>query len=405
MTRRRFPVPPSARPLREAGFLAGLSLETLVAPVPRRRFLSDHWDRAPLILNRHLKSFYTGLISLDEVDSALASGRLNASSVDARDGKGRTWARRHGEPATDALLHRFSGGATLILDAAQTALPGLGRMCRLLMAETGHAWHCNLYVTPPGGQGFEAHVDDTGVFILQIEGHKTWWFGHSQIARPIAREGGRPAPLGWEDEAQQAVLGPGDMLYLPRGVPHAAAAHAPESGSFHVTLTVAESSYADVAGESAGNLAADDPLRDLLPIGFQTDAEALAAGVSERWNGAAAQPVETFLQQQARRFEPDVSGRLAAAFRPCPLTDDTEVSPRDDLHWHIGPDPAGGTTARVLTCGPIQLGFPESAEPAIRHLLTRRTRIEGLPGDHPQADRIALAQAVLDHGLVTRRSG
>ena len=408
MTVRRFPVPPSARPAREAGFLAGFTLDTLIAPSYRPNFLRAHWDRAPLVLNRRLKRFYAGLLTLDDVDQAAASGRVKMSCVDARDGEGRTWMFTEGDPArpeTDALLSRLSDGATLVIDNAEGALPRLGRMCRLLMAQTGHVWHCSLSATPPGAQGIDGHVGAAGVFILQIYGQKTWWFGHEQLARPLAFEGGNDAPDRWEDEAQQAVLATGDMLYLPRGVPHAAAAsdHS-ETGSLHITLTISESSYAEIADVDPAALEDDDPLRDLAPIGFLQDPQSLISGLSERWSGDAVAAVGAFLPRHAARFQPDQAGRLIAALEPQAVSTATETTPRDDLHWDIGPE-GPDTDMRLLVCGPIRLPFPDRAEPAVRQLLMQRTSVEDLPGDLSEKERIALAQMLLDRALIRHRSG
>ncbi|MEL7000064.1 MAG: cupin domain-containing protein [Pseudomonadota bacterium] len=405
---RRFPVPPSARPAREAGFLAGFTLDTLIAPSYRPNFLRDHWDRAPLVLNRRLKRFYAGLLTLDDVDQAAASGRANMSYVDARDGNGRTWLFTEGDPArpaTDSLLSRLSDGATLIIDDAEDVLPRLGRMCRLLMAQTGHAWHCSVSATPPGAQGIDGNVGAAGVFILQIYGQKTWWFGHEQLARPLASEGGSDAPDHWEDEAQQAVLATGDMLYLPRGVPHAAAASdRSETGSLHITLTISESSYAEIANVDPATLEDDDPLRDLAPIGFLQDPQSLISELSERWTGDAAVAVDAFLPRHAARFQPDQAGRLTAALEPQTVSIATETTPRDDLHWHIGSE-GPDTQSRQLICGPIRLRFPDRAEPAVRQLLMQRTSVEDLPGDLSEPERIALAQMLLDRALIRHRSG
>ncbi|MEL7468154.1 MAG: cupin domain-containing protein [Pseudomonadota bacterium] len=405
---RRFPVPPSARPAREAGFLAGFTLDTLIAPSYRPNFLRDHWDRAPLVLNRRLKRFYAGLLTLEEVDQAAASGRAKMSYVDARDGNGRTWLFTEGDPArpaTDSLLSRLSDGATLVIDDAEDVLPRLGRMCRLLMAQTGHAWHCSVSATPPGAQGIDGDVGAAGVFILQIYGQKTWWFGHEQLARPLAFEGGREAPDRWEDEAQQAVLATGDMLYLPRGVPHAAAASdRSETGSLHITLTISESGYAEIANVDPATLEDDDPLRDLAPIGFLQDPQSLILALSERWSGDAAVAVDAFLPRHAARFQPDQAGRLAAALQPQTVSMATETAPHDDLHWHIGLE-GSDTQCRQVICGPIRLRFPDRAEPAVRQLLTQRTSVEDLPDHLSEQERIALAQMLLDRALIRHRSG
>lgn len=377
------------------GFLAGFSLESLVAPEDLDIFVDSHWDRAPLAVKRGFADFYDGLTSLAEIDAAIAASAFRTSCVDARDGKGRTWIpdpEDSTRPAMNALLARMNKGATLILDDADRVLPGLGRISRLLMAETGHVWHCNLYATPPGGQGFDAHVDDAGVFILQIAGKKRWTYGREQVRRPISGEGGSAASEDWETDAEQFTLAPGDLLYLPRGVPHAAEAPS-DSGSLHVTLTVAETSWAECAGLDAP---LSDSDRDLLPIGFQLDADALQAALAQRHPDIAKGRIDAFLSAQARRFRPDLSGRFTRAMHPPDLTPDTRTRKRKDLFWHI----TGAEAQRALICGPIRLSFPMRAEAFVRRLLTRAGVAQDTDSDLSPDEQAAIAGMLLQHGLI-----
>ena len=368
----------------------------LCALIEDRTFIEDHWDRAPLFQAGQAERFEE-LITVADVDHAVATGLLNISYSDARKGEGRTYLTEGAtppRPATDAYLARLSGGATLILDGAERQVPGLGTLCRRLMARTGHPWHCNLYVTPPGGQGFAGHVDDTGVFILQIFGAKHWRYGHAQVSRPVRGGEHSAAPEGWEADAQEATLTAGDLLYLPRGVAHAASTSA--EGSLHVTLTISEVSWAQAAGAGAGT--PDDPLRQLLPLGFHHDEAALAEGLGLRGIEEVEAKASDFLDRLAGRFRPDFSGRLSAALHPQAVNDQTALAPVPDLWWRLSPR---GETVQLI-CGPIRLDLPTRAAEAVRAALEQPVKVAGLPGALSDPERIALAKCLLEHGLALR---
>lgn len=372
----------------------GGALAGLVAPLAEESFVEDNWDRAALVQSGPADRF-DPLVTLDEVDRAVAAGLVRMSYVDARQGEGRTWLTpkgAEGRPAVDAYLARLSQGATLVLDGADTALPGLGHFCRRLMAGSGHPWHCNLYVTPPGGQGFDAHFDETGVFICQISGRKTWTFAKAQTGRPLRGAEGGHAPEGWDADAETVTLGPGDLLYLPRGTGHAAEA-LPGEGSVHVTLTVSEISWAEIAGLDPKALP-DPALADLLPPAFHRSEATLAQGLAER--GLDAGLAGPFLDDLAKRFQPDHTGRLAAAMTPVEVTKSTAVTACDDLWWRVA-DREGGIQ---LITGPIRLNLPKRGYAALEALLTHGGRLGDLPGKLNPAERLALGRVLIDHGLV-----
>ena len=48
------------------------------------------------------------------------------------------------------------------------------KLCATLQEFFGSFVGTNMYLTPPGTQGFAPHYDDVEVFILQLEGKKHW---------------------------------------------------------------------------------------------------------------------------------------------------------------------------------------------------------------------------------------
>ena len=92
---------------------------------------------------------------------------------------------------------------------------------------------CNVYCTPPESQGFDTHVDGHDVLVLQTSGSKTWRIHDVQTELPVEssplmnemfpRLAGSMPDYG--EPTREVVLRPGDLLYLPRGVPHSAASN------------------------------------------------------------------------------------------------------------------------------------------------------------------------------------
>ncbi len=395
-----------------AGFLAGFSLETLVAPYDLTEFTTDHWDRIPLLVQRGLPDFYTGLTSISEIDAAVAAGAIQVSSADAGSRHEQVQARDHTEPsslAIDTVLARMAEGKTLILKHAETALPGHARMCRLLMVETGHPWHCDIHATPPGGQGLDARVDAMGVFILQLDGSKDWTFGNSQFCRPVTSEHVRSIPVQWEKDSKTARLNAGDMLYLPRGVPHAAMS-ANGCGSLHIALSVAEYSWSQLANTEVDAKArprraakvppldANSPLRDLLPLGFHRDDATLIEQCETRLPDSEPARVHAFLEQQVHAFEPDLAGRFTSALGALSLSPTAKLLRRKDTLWRIV---QSGSMCQVIS-GPIRLAFPAHARPFVETLLTQGGELDQIDDDLTEPERIAIANSLLRHNLLRR---
>lgn len=116
-------------------------------------------------------------------------------------------------------------------------------------------FHClvgaNIYLTPPGSQGFAPHYDDIEAFVLQIEGTKEWSLYPPRTENEtLPRESSgnfQQDEIGAPVHVQ--VLKPGDLLYFPRGWIHQAKT-VDNSHSLHITLSVYQkTSYADLIEE------------------------------------------------------------------------------------------------------------------------------------------------------------
>ena len=127
------------------------------------------------------------------------------------------------------MLALFADGHTVVLQGLHRLWPPLIEFAGALAADLGHPVQINAYITPPSVAGLLApHYDVHDVFVLQVAGEKRWRIHAPVLARPAAgpavdrpaRPRSRPRPPS--EPVIDAVLRPGDALYLPRGYLHAA---------------------------------------------------------------------------------------------------------------------------------------------------------------------------------------
>jgi ribosomal protein L16 Arg81 hydroxylase len=215
-------------------------ISRLLAPILPEAFLAEHWNRRALHIPGMPEKF-AGLFDRAAWKHSLPSCRsLKASYRDA-DG----WLRDF-PIVPEQTEHLFGAGMTICAGFLPETGP-LGSLLAGLRRDllTPAKPYFNCYYSPDG-HGFNLHIDDHSVFILQIEGSKHWLFssvpGVENPTRGFQFPPGRSAvKLPWghftrpETESLETVLlVPGDVLYLPPGTWHEARA----SGS-SLALTLA----------------------------------------------------------------------------------------------------------------------------------------------------------------------
>ena len=166
----------------------------------------------------------------------------------------------------------------MVLQGLHRVWPPVIAFGQQLAAELGHPVQANAYVTPPQNQGFSDHYDVHDVFVLQIAGEKRWSIHAPVLEAPLRSQPWTDRRRAVERQAQQpplieAVLRPGDCLYLPRGFLHAAVALG--GVSTHLTIGVHSwNRYAlaeqllDQALQAVGS---DPAVRRSLPLGVRFD--------------------------------------------------------------------------------------------------------------------------------------
>ena len=186
--------------------------------MPPTRFLRGYWQKHPLLIRNAFPDFVPPLLPDDLAGLACMDGAL--ARIVRHDSKRNRWDVANG-PFDDATFAKLpaSHWTLLVQDVdkwdADTAA---------LLAEFDFipSWRIDdvmiSYATDQGGVG--AHVDQYDVFLLQGMGERRWAIDAGANPPTDFREDVELKLLKRFSPTHEWVLQPGDMLYLPPGVPH-----------------------------------------------------------------------------------------------------------------------------------------------------------------------------------------
>lgn len=327
------------RPARKATSQAALPFEvdaTAHAPLgmPPADFLRDYWQKRPLLIRNAFPGFVSPLQPEDLAGLACEEAAL--SRIVLHDRASDRWTLRHGP-------------------FAEEEFPGMPHQDWTLLVQDVDKWDADVaailqafdflprwriddvmisFAAPGGSVG--AHVDQYDVFLLQAQGHRRWQIDASEV---LGR--GTP-PADFRDDVELKllrafhpthdwVLGPGDMLYLPPGVPHLGVA---EDACLTFSIGMRAPSAAELLGDFVDTLSADadEALR-------YRDPDLAPAADANEIDAAAMQRVVEALNL-LRMNDPDKLGdwfgRFITVYRSAGLVAPAgEAPPRIELEWQL----------------------------------------------------------------------
>ena len=389
-------------------------------------FAEQYWSRRPLLTRaKGTGDSFADLLDLPAVDELLSRRGLRTPFLRiAKDGavvdpqrfttSGGAGAEVADQVSSDAVLRLFADGSTVVLQGLHRLWPPLIEFADQLAADLGHPTQVNAYITPPSSRGFSAHYDVHDVFVLQVAGEKHWTIHEPVLADPLRTQpwNDRAADVAAAAEREpviDAVLRPGDALYLPRGFLHSATA----LGEISAHLTVGVHSVTRwAAAESALDLvralAADDPeLRRSLPLGLdlgdpgtvRDDVAAVLEGLRD-WLGRVdpAEVAERLRERTWAQVRPEPVAPLAQSAAAATLTPGTVLRLRRRLRCSLRDAGDGRVT---LLAGRRAHSFPAEVRTALAEFLAAGELKAGdLPGLDP-ADRITLARRLVTESIAT----
>jgi ribosomal protein L16 Arg81 hydroxylase len=385
------------------------TLDQVLGPVAVEDFYAAYWEKQPLHIARPGADHFSALLTCSHIETALSTQELLFPDVQlTQTGKSippQDYTDDRNRIIPLRFVQHYSTGATMVISQAHRLFGSLSSLCRNIQSELQLRCQGNVYLSPPGSQGFKPHYDTHEVFVLQVNGKKTFRFYSSGVELPFSHDKHDSEKHPEASKTEEVTLTPGDTLYIPRGVTHDALANKDEP-SLHITLGVFPITIGDV-------------LQEMTQIAAEKDAQYRCSVPGSEWlrsNGVSAAMCERFqslygkaftsenLHEAVSRLRDDVAlgskqdctGLLSNIHRLNTVNPGSFIRLRNGVAMNLE---LQGSILRLRTSGQI-LEFSEPMSSAVQWLVhARKTRISALPGlDDEQ--KIALAHRLLQENIV-----
>lgn len=387
-------------------------LSRLTAPLPARLFLESVWECEPLVQAEGDPEGFADLLTMADIDFAVTSADMRYPQFRVvRDGsplplQQYTRTVRGGRAADpERILRAYADGATIILQGFHRRWPPLTRFCSELEQELSHRVQTNIYLTPPGAQGFAAHYDTHDVFVIQLHGSKQWRLYDAPFPLPARDQTHRKRGVHPGEVRQSFELRPGGVIYIPRGWFHDALTS--ESSSLHITLGITGTTWLDLMRDLVKHCAEEPAFRRNLPPGYAHDP---AAGrlAEQEWKQllqrlpALTEPA-AMLEERAGKFRSrsrgSSRGRLLDLEMERSLAPDSRVLRREVAAIL---EPQG--ERMILKSPGVELTFPAFAAECLRFCLDHPAYTAAdLPESLDLPGRLVLLRRLLREGFCTLR--
>ena len=299
-------------------------------------------------------------------------------------------------PDADKIYAHFRSGKTLIHAGLNHTRPNLRKLCGILTEKFAAPSEAVAFLTPAGTQAGTAHSDPSDVYVIQLAGSKHWqvWPTPEKRRAGVDREHLLPelgAPM------LDVVLRPGDVLYLPYGTPHVAAAK--EQTSLHLTVVALTPTWSQLLAQVLENVLDNDedfwsvPNLGEAPASLDAAMREKLAALTARLGGLDTRPALRRVADAGRAYAGVVQGsyfqEMAAVDQ---LDTDTKVSNvPDSTTFHDVTDGAG-----QVTINGNRITMPESGAAALRAANEGTPFRVGdfLPGRDPQESLSMVKQLI-----------
>ncbi|MFT5352844.1 MAG: ribosomal protein L16 Arg81 hydroxylase [Polyangiales bacterium] len=385
----------------------------MLHPFDREEFLTERFERRPLLVRREQPDYFRHLLSWEVIDRVVTELNRHHPDVMLADQKVPRPVSSYTYPSglidVTRLYQAFADGASIVLGNLEVLHPPISDACRALEAELSTRFQANIYVTPPGHhQGLPSHWDTHDVFVLQVEGTKEWCVWEEGVELPLRTESFNPADLPELGEpAMRFMLEPGDTFYLPRGFVHKAITG--ESGSAHITLGVMFASWAELLLEAVATATKQHTdARRSLPLGFtrpeydRNEAKEYFENLMKKvWDDVDFDGAfEHFAEDLVASRHSILRGQRAQVMALGELSIDTECEPRANVLYRITED-----EERVsIACYGNNIHLPSfCAEPLRFAVETDSYHVRDLPGDLDDDGKLVLITRLVREGLITMK--
>ncbi|XP_070705504.1 ribosomal oxygenase 1 [Pempheris klunzingeri] len=213
----------------------------LINPVPAKSFFRETWEKKPILVQRQNPGYYKGLFSTAEFDRILRQEDVQYGvnlDVTSYTNGTRETHNPPGRALPFTVWDFYESGCSLRLLNPQAFSSTVWNVLSILQEQFGSMAGANVYLTPPGTQGFAPHYDDIEALVVQLEGKKHWRVysprTEDEVLPVLSSPNFDQADIG--KPILEVVLEAGDLLYFPRGFIHQGDC-LPDAHSLHITIS------------------------------------------------------------------------------------------------------------------------------------------------------------------------
>lgn len=335
----------------------------LIKPISVESFEANNWENQVLHIQRNDPDFYSELFSVKDLDYLLAYTRPKGKDIrvvkSQQPMSPTVYENQDGSLNLNQLYAAYADGHTVVINEIQRFWDPIKKLVESVRQYMGHHVVANLYLTPENEKALSPHYDTHDVFALQISGEKHWiLYDDTYYKTPLMHSF---QPIFQREQltgAKQITLRAGDLLYMPRGVPHEA--YTTDQSSMHITFGVHSTQWLDFISKALVQLSQKHiELRQALPIGYlnsngkellSSEAEASLMNIlltifeKENVKGAKDLLSEEFRNQE----QPKPDGHFSSLDQLNHVDLDTIVSIRDGVQSKVINHATG---ARILFQG------------------------------------------------------
>ncbi len=390
------------------------SFADLIAPTSTEDFFADYWETTFLHV-RHAPGRFAGYFSLRDIDAWVRSTRSGVVFVLLPGDEGVRFDIHQARDLTPgAVLGNFRKGFAQILKrlADWPTLQGLAHhLARVFHADV----QINAFLNPAGARTHPTYTANDDILVLQLEGEAVWRLHEFSVLQlDMSQKQYLEFPEEWRRRAETPVLAevrlrPGDLLFIPRGMPHFVTP--PDSTSLHLSIYITPLFWMDFFKFAAEYAALhSQELRRALPPGFvdneeirdrmrSTFQQAMAAFQEVSFDGVLAAVKRNRVVRQG--FPCDGQFKLDALAGAEGLTVDSEVERRPDVLCTVEEivDDEGNRKS-TLFFGDGRLSGPPRLRRALELIRDRnRFRVSEIPGLDAKG-QLVLVRRLISEGLL-----
>jgi ribosomal protein L16 Arg81 hydroxylase len=238
-------------------------------------FFTEHFNKKPMLRKNAVPGDPRDLLSLRRLDELVnlevvrppyIKANLNGDGVPEQGYTKNVVVQ--GRTITDVvepekLYELYRAGATLTWCSLNQIVPELRDFTRVISDKMAVRTDSVAFLTPSRKKGYPPHHDPVDLFIVQLEGTKHW-----KLWNPPEQRLGDNAQYTLEGLGEPEIevsLQPGDVLYLPYGTPHAAAAEG--NASLHLSVMMRPRMWKDLLRQTVEELIDSDEFTAFPHIG------------------------------------------------------------------------------------------------------------------------------------------